>query len=154
MNKIRPIQTSQYALERALGVQPIGVIAEMLGISSGLVYKMSDPDTEKEISVKRALMVDRLCFEKNGIAPFSDIFSAQLNKDPIEGSVKENVLYAQASLGELAGQVVAALSAASDGGEEITSQELQAILTAVEILKKRVNRMERVVLGASGQKVA
>lgn len=150
MNKIRPLYTAKYALQRALEILPIAAFADRLGVSSGLIYKMSDPDIEKEISVERALIIDQMCHAAQGVAPFRDVFVSQVKQSAASsGSIKESMLTTQSALGGLAGAVLNALSDASEGGQRLTPRELQSIMISVEELKQEVDRIERAVIEAS-----
>lgn len=151
MTKLRPPLTPEYALQAALNVVPIGKIAGACGNSTGMITKYSDIDEPQKFSVEKALIVDRLCLEADGSAPFYELFCHQaqaLAVNPAE--IPSNVIEAQAALGMVCQRILAGLDRAGDMGQRLSPVERQGVLTAIEQLQGDLHRLTRAVVQAAG----
>lgn len=152
MTKIRPVHTAKHALTRALEILPISAYAEKLGISTALLYKFSDPDEDgKEISVQRALVIDALAFAAVGVAPFRDLFEDHIDdaERAQAESLKDMVLQSQASLGNLSGALVGALSPDSENGSSLSQGEMAEILSSVHKLRDLLDDISSRIMQSS-----
>ncbi|MBB5985332.1 hypothetical protein [Sphingobium lignivorans] len=79
MTKRRPPLTFFAALVRAVELLGYDGIAQILGCSESLVRKLSDPDTEREISLRNARRIDEAYQRAGGDgAPFLECYALQL----------------------------------------------------------------------------
>lgn len=152
MSKIRPPFTAAYALRRAMELVPLPRIAAAVGRTESLVYKWSDPDEEKKISFENAVIIDNLCIDLAGIAPFFEVLKANFNLRGYvspPATIRETVLMSQAALGLFAERVLQATSPASESGAVIAPRERQELMLAIDHLRQKLSEAERSIIAAS-----
>lgn len=116
MTKCRPPLTFELALTRIAGLIFWDGCAQLLGISESAVRKLSDPDIERQISMRNARRLDAAYQRAGGAgAPMLECYALQLEMEGEAGS---------ASLGEL-------IATASDAARE-TGEAIAASMTAIE----------------------
>lgn len=148
MTKSRQICTAEYALQKAIDLVPITKLEAVTGHGVKHLYKLSDPrEIEKNISYKKSLLIDALCYGETGTAPFHEVSAQNIAaiSMPITGCVTEYALRAQAAVGELSVQIAAAMSVNSPGGSGFTANELQRIMQAIEGIDKVSDTLKAMV---------
>lgn len=146
MVAIRPPQTSKYALRQAIDAGLMDEISAATGKKPKQLYKYSNPADPAELTVRAALLVEAICFEKKSIHPFADLFDT-LRKAPSMriASVRETVMKSQAGLGRVADTVIHALSAESEAGEKMSPNEIQMVLCELEKYQQIIDRLRHAV---------
>ncbi len=115
MTKRRPPVTFFAALCRAAEVLGYDGIASIIGTSESFVRKLSDPDAEREISLRNARRIDEAFQRAGGIgAPFVECYLLQLElasgvNTPSQADLLASIRAAAKETGEAVGAAIKAI---------------------------------------------
>lgn len=154
MTKRRPAATFYDGIMTALTVIGRSDIAGLVGKSYQFLRQCADDDDDgHHLTVRDALKLDIACVKLGDGAPILDGYRAQMRRATagrIEGEPMDALIRVMAEVGEMAGVLRDAVSPTSVGGENITAEELRALLREAGHARAAIDRLEDAALLVSG----
>lgn len=143
MTKIRPSQTPEAALDRAVGILTRDTASEITDKEPSTLRAYSDPDSDKHISVKDAMKLDLACLEECGEMPFFAMQQLALQSVDFRGRVNlsDALLGVVAGIGKLATIVKDAHAPQSPGGKALTFSEEDTIMKHIDRAQENLNQI-------------
>lgn len=137
MTKQRQPLSTEEALHEIYGALGMETARAVTGKSDSLLRAWADPDREHRLPFPEALALDRACIAGgHGRAPLLTVYQAAIAQQRAHSHVPQSpadhMCELTQRLGDVAGELRAAVSVTGDGGAEVTDRERGAILAEVE----------------------
>lgn len=147
MTKIRKPLTFQRSLSLIADELGWDGCAAVLGKSESLLRKLSDPDTEREISLQDALRLDNAFYRAGGEgAPMFDCYALRLEAPAIaEAATDTSVVMAAGIVAKEAGEALSATMHLIVNMDDPKAQEQAVIETeqAISVMSKLLRKLTR-----------
>ncbi|AUW59420.1 hypothetical protein C1T17_16330 [Sphingobium sp. SCG-1] len=147
MTKVRKPLTFQRSLSLIADELGWDGCAAVVGKSESLLRKLSDPDTEREISLQDALRLDNAYYRAGGEgAPLFECYTLRLEAPGmVEAATDTSVLVAAGNVAKEAGEAVAATLHLIGHMDDPKAQELAVIETeqAISVMTKLLRKLTR-----------
>ncbi len=134
MNKPRCPHSIDRALEIAMGILGAEGIAEIAEKSASMVYKWSNPDSDQNLPAFLLQKIDDAC-AKHGRRPFKEFLDFTASADeaaPEGGTLEGKMLGIMGAVGGVAEALDDALDPSSEGGSELTPNELHGFNNKID----------------------
>lgn len=80
MAKVKTPDTVEHAVDQAIGFLGIDAVAETIGKSAAFARKCANPDDERQINLRDALLIDAKCLEAGFPAPFAGVAEVNVTR--------------------------------------------------------------------------
>lgn len=156
MTKIRPSLTVEGALDRAIGILGREGAASTIGKTEATVYAYGNPDSEKHLSLKDAMLLDLECASECGETPFFTMQEVTQQLGNFRGRVDITgaLLDLHASAGRMTEAYRSAKAPQSPGGKRITQAEAAQILRITDQVLTTIMNLRAQVTGDVVEQVA
>lgn len=148
MTKLRTPDTVEDALDQAVGLVGAAAVADWIGKSADWVRACSDPNNERQLSMRDALAIDRRLVRAGHVAVFADLAAAivrlSLPEAPVETPAEPPVPGAIHIVGSAADLLERVQASQADG--RVDPRELVGLLGAIERLQKVIPPLRRALL--------
>ncbi len=84
--KRAPQGSLEWAVRVCIDALGVDLCAELCDVSPQHVYRWADPDAPAQCPPRHALVLDRACWLREGVAPFREVFEANAG-EPIHERV-------------------------------------------------------------------
>ena len=146
MAKVRKINSVEKSIQDLFKILKGDDIKTAINKSSSYLRKCGDEDSAHKLQFEDAIKLDLACMEKNGSAPFYDLYKYQIDKDAIDTQNEELsnlVNQMQIALGSMTQEYLSAIDDKSRGGKKITDDEKSKISDKILMTENTLKKIKK-----------
>lgn len=146
MAKVRKINSVEKSIQDLFKILKDDDIKTAINKSSSYLRKCGDEDSAHKLQFEDAIKLDLACMEKNGSAPFYDLYKYQIDKDAIDTQNEELsnlVNQMQIALGSMTQEYLSAIDDKSRGGKKITDDEKSKISDKILMTENTLKKIKK-----------
>lgn len=146
MAKVRKINSVEKSIQDLFKILKDDDIKTAINKSSSYLRKCGDEDSAHKLQFEDAIKLDLACMEKNGSAPFYDLYKYQIDKDAIDTQNEELsnlVNQMQIALGSMTQEYLSAIDDKSRGGKKITDDEKSKISDKISMTENTLKKIKK-----------
>lgn len=155
MTKARPPLSVEQALHEVLGLLGTAEAGAVTGKSATILRNWADPDNDAyRLPMEAAMQLDRACvLAGHDRAPLLMAYQAVIGRVQAEthrpAALAVRLVELAQRLGDVAGEMRAAVCVHGDGGAAVTDRELASALADVDAMKTALADLERDLIAAN-----
>lgn len=146
MAKVRKVNSVEKSIQDLFKILKDDDIKTAINKSSSYLRKCGDEDSAHKLQFEDAIKLDLACMEKNGSAPFYDLYKYQIDKDAIDTQNEELsnlVNQMQIALGSMTQEYLSAIDDKSRGGKKITDDEKSKISDKILMTENTLKKIKK-----------
>ncbi len=146
MTKPRTPQSLEDGIQRAIGILTGGGVAEVTGKSRRLVQLWADEDDDAhQCPLFQAVRLDAACISAGQQPPIFDVYARMLGQvqapPHVAADPRDRLMEVMREVGELTGEVRAAIAPQGPGGRKVTMTEYVRIAGEAADLREQLDKL-------------